>query len=67
MRHRLHRLLALLGAGMTSLAGAAGGAELTPFKIGISAPVVTILPVLAIFLALQKQYIQGLLLGSVKE
>jgi multiple sugar transport system permease protein len=29
--------------------------------------VVTILPVLAIFLALQKQYIQGLLLGSVKE
>jgi multiple sugar transport system permease protein len=29
--------------------------------------VVTILPVLALFLALQKQYIQGLLLGSVKE
>ncbi len=29
--------------------------------------VVTVLPVLLLFLALQKQYIQGLLLGSVKE
>ncbi|HWT83690.1 MAG TPA: carbohydrate ABC transporter permease [Candidatus Methylomirabilis sp.] len=29
--------------------------------------VVTVLPVLVLFLALQKQYIQGLLLGSVKE
>lgn len=28
--------------------------------------VVTVLPVLALFLALQKHYIQGLLLGSVK-
>ncbi len=29
--------------------------------------VLTVLPVLLLFLALQKQYIQGLLLGSVKE
>jgi multiple sugar transport system permease protein len=28
--------------------------------------VLTVLPVLALFLALQKHYIQGLLLGSVK-
>jgi len=33
----------------------------------MAASVVTILPVLLLFLALQKYYIQGLLLGSVKE
>jgi multiple sugar transport system permease protein len=29
--------------------------------------VVTVLPVLALFLALQRYYIQGLLMGSVKQ
>jgi NitT/TauT family transport system substrate-binding protein len=45
MRHRFRRLLVLLGAAMTALAGPARATDLTPFKIGISAPVVTIFPV----------------------
>jgi multiple sugar transport system permease protein len=36
-------------------------------ELMMAGSVVTILPVLLLFLALQKQYIQGLLLGSVKE
>jgi len=32
----------------------------------LAGSVVTVLPVLVLFLALQKHYIQGLLLGSVK-
>ena len=41
--------------------------ETTPGPLTLVHSVVTVLPALGLFLALQRYYIQGLLMGSVKQ
>ena len=46
--------------------GAAGIGRACAERLARAGAVVTVLPVLALFLLLQRYYLQGLLLGSVK-